>query len=79
MALIRRRKKEVEVQEYTEFPRGGHVPNSPESCQWRKKFEASGKFWTETYFCGYRCDEAVNCPAYLNYQRSQRDARKGNR
>jgi hypothetical protein len=66
--LKRRRKIETTVSEYKEFPRGGHVPNPPDSCPWKKKFEAHGKFWTETYFCGFVCEDSVVCPAYKNFQ-----------
>jgi len=76
--LLRRRKKEpAEIEEYKEFPRGGHVPDPPESCPWRKKFEETGGFWTETYFCGFMCTSELTCQAYLNYQREQRRLRKG--
>ena len=85
MALIRRQQKEkglhrrktnVTIQEYKEFPRGGHVPDSPTHCPWRKQFEKSGKFWTETYFCGYICDDAVTCGAYKKYQQELRKERR---
>ncbi len=76
MALIRRRKKKVVTQEYKEFPRGGHVPDPPSHCEWRRKFEDAGKFWTETYFCGFVCEESITCEAYRNYQRKLREERK---
>jgi hypothetical protein len=67
MGLQRRK---VEPIEYKEFPRGGHVPDPPESCAWRKKFEASGKWWTETTFCGFFCRN-IDCQAYLAFQRAR--------
>jgi hypothetical protein len=88
MALIRRQKKDAGLQrrertapkpqEYKEFPRGGHVPDAPVHCQWRKKFENGGKFWTETYFCGFVCRD-VGCVAYKNYQRNLREESRRNR
>lgn len=77
--LLRRRKKVVEPQEYKEFPRGGHVPDPPEGCPWKKKFEKNGKYWTETYFCGFVCEDAVVCPAYKAFQKEQEAQRRRDR
>lgn len=81
MALLNRRKKEVKA-EYSpdqEYPRGGNVPDAPESCPWRRKFESHGKWWTETTFCGFHCDRAITCQAYRAYQREQDALRRANR
>lgn len=87
MALIRRKKTEdnglnrrerIVPPPYQEFPRGGHVPDAPEGCEWRKKFEQAGTFWTETYYCGFVCEQAINCKAYIKYQRELPKRRKGN-
>jgi len=51
-----------------EFPRGGHVPNPPESCPWRAKFDNGNIYWTETVFCGFECAERLTCSAFADYQ-----------
>ena len=60
--LVRR-----QVAKKKEFPRGGHVPDPPEDCPYKKKFEEGGKWWAESVLCAYYCQDSRTCKAFKDY------------
>lgn len=51
-----------------EYPRGGHVPNPPDDCPYKMKFEQSGGWWTNSALCGFHCRDHRTCRAFKDYK-----------